>query len=193
MFLRAVALSLALLACGAQAQYKWTDPDGHVAYGDQPPRDAKHVEPLGQMGTAPQGSDALAQLPFEIRRAAKDFPVILYARTDCPPCEEGRAFLKAHAVPFAERTVGTREDIEAFRQLGGGERLPAIAIGRQILRGFEPSSWAEALADAGYPQGIPLPRDWQWSAATPLVPVPATTADSQTAAAPPAAGPADSR
>lgn len=174
MRLRAVALLWFFAACSAQAQYKWIGPEGQTGYGDQAPRDATHVERLGDVsrGTT-DDSDALAQLPYEIRRAAKDFPVVLYAMASCAICDEGRAFLKAHAIPFTERSIATREDIEAFRQLGGGEQLPAISVGRRIVRGFESSQWAEALTDAGYPQGIPLPGNWQWPAPKPLVPPPA--------------------
>jgi len=171
MRLRAATLLLLLAACSALAQYKWTEPQGQTGYGDQAPRDATHVERLGTMGSsAADLSDSLEQLPYEIRRAAKDFPVVLYAQASCPICDDGRAFLKAHAIPFSERTIATREDIEAFRQLGAGEQLPALAVGRRIVRGFESSLWGEALADAGYPQGIPLPNNWQWPAAKPLVP-----------------------
>ena len=167
---RAAALLLILAAFGAQAQYKWTESDGTIGYGDQPPRNATHVERLRTRATAADADDALAQLPFEVRRAAKDFPVVLYSLANCPPCDDGRAFLKARAIPFSERTVASREDIEAFRQLGGGEQLPALAIGRNLLGGFASSAWGEALSNAGYPQGVPLPGNWQWPAAKPLAP-----------------------
>jgi len=174
MRLRAFALLWFFAACSTQAQYKWTEPEGQTAYGDQAPRDATHVERLGDVSRGSADSaDTLAQLPYEIRRAAKDFPVVLYTMASCAVCDEGRAFLKTHAIPFTERSIATRDDMEAFRQLGGGEQLPAMAVGRRIVRGFESSQWSEALADAGYPQGVPLPSTWQWPAAKPLVPPPA--------------------
>jgi len=182
MRLPVLALLCIFAACSAQAQYKWIEPEGQTGYGDQAPRDAKSVQHLGDVsrGTT-DNTDSLAQLPYEIRRAAKDFPVVLYTMASCAVCDESRAFLKAHAIPFSERSIGTRDDMEAFRQLGAGEQLPAIAVGRRIVRGFESSQWAEALADAGYPQGIPLPSTWQWPAAVPLAPppspAPATTAE----------------
>jgi len=186
MFLRVVALLLILPAYCAQAQYKWTDRNGQIGYGDQAPKDAIRVERLGQMASGADAGDALAQLPFEIRQAARNFPVVLYASSNCPPCDDGRAFLKSHAIPFTERTIATRQDIEAFRLLGGGEQLPAIAVGRRILPAFDASAWGDALANAGYPQGIPLPRTWQWPAAAPLAPA--------APAAPPAAeGSADAQ
>jgi glutaredoxin len=166
-------LLLAAGALAAQAQYKWTDRDGQVSYGDQPAKDAEHVERIGAVsGPADVNSDALAGLPYEIRKAAHDFPAVLYAHADCPPCDTARAFLRARNIPYTERLINGPEDIEAFRKLGGSNTIPALSVGRQMLRGFEAGAWSEALASAGYPRDLPLPRDWQWAVATPLVPPP---------------------
>lgn len=184
-------LIAALLICpfaGAQAQYKWTDHDGVVSYGDQPAKDAEHVERLGNvLAPADAARDALGQLPFEIRKAAQEFPVVLYAREECPPCDAARSFLKSRNIPFSERSIGTREDLEALKKLGGASLLPSLSVGRQVLRGFETGAWSEALATAGYPRDIPLPRDWTWPPATPLAPPPPPLPPSDNNA-PPAAG-----
>jgi len=160
-------------ALAAHAQYKWSNADGQVNYGDQPPHDARNVERLG-VNAGSDVVDPAALLPFEIRRAARDFPVILYARGECGFCDDARAFLKARSVPFVERSVSTAEDVEAFRRLGGGDQLPAMALGRQMLRGYNAGTWSDALTSAGYPQGVPLPHGWQWPAPAPLAgPAPA--------------------
>lgn len=169
----ALALAALLVACGSvHAQYKWTDRDGHTGYGDQPPTDATAVERLANFSIRSDNGDALAQLPFELRRAVRNFPVVLYTRSECPPCDQGRAYLKSRNVPFAERQVASQADIEAFRKAGGADALPALGIGRQMLRGYESGAWSEALATAGYPQDVPLPRNWQWPAPAPLAPPP---------------------
>jgi glutaredoxin len=183
MLLRVAAFFLILPAFCAQAQYKWTERDGSVSYGDQPPRGALHVERLSPSSGASEAADPLIGLPFEIRRAAKDFPVVLYVHADCPPCDDARGFLKRRAIPFSERTVATAEDFAAYQRLGGGQQFPAVAIGRQLLRGYEPNTWSDALLGAGYPQGTPLPRNWQWPAPAPLVPPPAPAPDANAAAA----------
>jgi len=186
--LPALLLPLLLLSClTAQAQYKWTEGDGTVGYGDQPTAEARNVERIGAIGGA-LANDPLAGLPFEIRRVARDFPVVLYARQDCRVCDEARAFLRARAIPYQEKTVLSREDIDAFRQLGGGEQLPAASVGRQVLRGFDANAWSEALLGAGYPQGIPLPRGYQWAAATPLATRPPADTPGGTEPAPESAG-----
>jgi len=177
MYVRAFALLLALPAFGVHAQYKWTDSSGQVSYGDQAPRDALHVERLGDLAPAPDNSDALARLPYEVRTAAKNFPVTFYARPSCAPCDLARNFLKGRGIPFAERTVVSQEDVIAFQLLGGGDQLPTLAVGRQLLRGFETNAWSEALTSAAYPASSMLPQSWQWPAATPLA-APTTAADS---------------
>lgn len=179
-----LALSLALPYPSAHAQYKWIDRDGQVGYGDQPPGDARSIQ---RMVSAPVDSiDPLATLPFEIRRAARDFPVVLYTRNDCAPCDNGRTYLKNHSVPFSERRVVTAEDIEAFRKLGGGDLLPAVRVGKQLTGGFDAIAWADLLAVAGYPQGVPLPRNWQWAPATALAPAqPAASAPDTSSGTPP--------
>ena len=185
-----VTLLCALLCAPpcAQAQYKWTDRDGAVSYGDQPGADARNVERIGvTAGPADSGSEALARLPYEIRVAVHDFPVVLYAAPDCLPCDEARAFLKSHNVPFAERTVGSPEDLDAYQRLGGRKVIPAMTVGRQMLHGFEAGAWSDALAAAGYPRDLPLPRNWRWAAATPLAPPPPAPTDTMPNAAPDAA------
>lgn len=170
---RALALLLLLAGVCAQAQYRWVGADGQVNYGDQPPKDARQLEQLGPVNGVIDRPDAIFELPYEVRRAAQDFPVMLYARPECHVCDDARAFLKARAIPFAERSVITRADIVAFHELGGGDQLPALSVGRQMLRGYEPVSWGETLSVVGYPQGVPLPGSWRWPTPTPLAPTPA--------------------
>lgn len=172
-----VLMASLALGAGAQAQYKWTDSQGRVAYGDQPPKDARQVEKLAAVSAS--GGATLDNLPFEIRRAANDFPVVLYVGADCQPCTEARNFLKIHNIPFSERSISSQADVAAFKDLGGAKLLPAVTIGRQMLHGFEAGAWSGALLIAGYPRDVPLPRDWKWAEPVPLAPrAPAAASDS---------------
>jgi hypothetical protein len=176
MRVRHAILAALLLPCAALAQYKWVEPDGHVAYGDQPPHDARKVVRIDAASGPAVGPDALASLPFELRRVAQSFPVTLYTMTaqDCAPCASGRSFLRARGVPFQERTVNTERDQAALQALGGNGLLPALNVGRSFLRAFDPGPWQQALDDAGYPARSLLPAAWQWPAASPLAPLPPT-------------------
>jgi len=167
-----LAVVLAAFAAPAWAQYKWVDENGQASYGDQPPKDARKVERLDGVASAQQSDDPLSILPFEIQRAAKNLPVVLYARSDCPACVDARALLRGHSVPYVERTIATQEDIEAFHRMGGQDMLPVVSIGHELLRGFNLTMWNDALAVAGYPQGVPMPQGWKWPEPKPLAPPP---------------------
>lgn len=164
--LAALALAGALVA-PALAQYRWTAPDGSTAYGDRPPAGARNVQKVGG-GPAATASDPLQGLPFELRRAAQNFPVRLYTAPGCAPCDAGREALRARGVPFEERTVGSREDLDALLRLGHSGDLPLLTVGRQAQRGFEPRAWTSLLDAAGYPAASQLPRGWQGPAPRPV-------------------------
>lgn len=170
--LLAAAAMIAALAAPAAAQYRWLDADGRVHYGDAPPRDAKDVRALN-MRAAPAPAireDSARNLPFELRRAVERAPVVLYSAPDCQPCTLAAGLLRERGVPFAERTVTSPDDLQEFRRLSGGLRLPYITIGGQSQGGFNPEVWSSMLDAAGYPKGSVLPRSYQWAAPQPLVP-----------------------
>jgi glutaredoxin len=174
-------LLLALgLATAAQAQYRWTDANGRVHYGDTPPRDAKDVRPVSARSGQGAADGAQAALPFELRRAVDRSPVVLITGPDCAPCGAARDLLKNRGVPHTEKTVSTPADLDEMRRIAGSLRLPHLAIGGQAQSGFNPDVWSSLLDAAGYPRGSMLPRSFQWSAAEPLAraesPAPAATA-----------------
>jgi glutaredoxin len=135
------------------AQYKWVGPGGTVTYSDLPP-------PAGQSGARlgeppPRGEDPM---PAALRQAATRYPVVLYTTADCAPCQQARAMLSKRGVPFAERTVATAQDAEAFRRAGFADNsLPAVSVGRERSVGFEQSAWERLLDAAGYPKTSMLP------------------------------------
>jgi len=178
------ALMAITLAGAAAAQYRWVDAEGKVHYGDMPPRDAKDVRSLGlRPAPAPAGAETASNLPFELRRAVERAPVVLYTAPECQPCVPAAAMLRERGVPFTERTVTSPDDLQEFRRLSGGLRLPHLTVGSQVQNGFNPDIWSSLLDAAGYPKGSMLPRSYQWPSPQPLVP----PAKSEANAAAPAA------
>lgn len=170
------------LTANAQQVFRIVGPDGRVTFSDRPPAE-------GQAKTAPvvsmSGSNAAAaaadnNLPFELRTAATRYPVTLYSRPGCVPCDSGRAFLAGRGIPFQERTVTSQEDVEALTRLAGTPTLPFATIGAQQLKGFSEVEWSQFLDAAGYPRSSQLPPGYRQQAARPLV-----------VATQPAAAPAD--
>jgi glutaredoxin len=164
----AAALLAAPLATAA-AQYRWVDADGKVHYGDSPPRDARDVRALS-VRPGPAAGETAGGLPYELRRAVERAPVVLYSAPDCQPCVPAAALLRERGVPFVEKTVTSPDDLQEFRRVSGGLRLPYVTVGGQGQSGFNPDTWLSLLDAAGYPKGSMLPRSYQWPAPQPLVP-----------------------
>lgn len=168
----ALALTLALCPWATQAQYKVIDAQGRVTYTDRPvaPQGGRVVT-LGREDSpaiAP-GAAAVAALPLVLRQAVARFPVTLYTAADCGPCGSGRALLQQRGVPFNERLVAGNDAIDALQRLTGGRTMPSLAVGGQVLRGFQQTDWLATLDLAGYPQESQLPRSYANAPATPLV------------------------
>lgn len=164
------ALALAACTLPSHALFKVVAPDGSVTYTDRPPpASAGRQVPLGADAASGNASDALANLPIELRQTISRFPVTLYTSADCAPCESGRRLLQGRGVPFTERQVLDNDDAEALERLTGGRSLPSMTIGSQALRGFSEVDWQSYLDAAGYPRESRLPRGYQPPPATPLV------------------------
>jgi glutaredoxin len=178
------AVALACFALPGHALYKVVGPDGSVTYTDRPPAaSVGRPVPLGKDSPATEATNALANLPLELRQVTARYPVTLYSSTDCSPCESGRRLLRERGVPYVERRVLNDDDAEALNRLTGGRSVPTLTIGTQALRGFADGDWHSYLDAAGYPRESRLPRSYQQPQPTPLV-------ERQAESAPPAARPA---
>lgn len=180
------ALFLACAALPAHAIYKIVGPDGQVTYSDTPPPEGSQAKVRTvAAGSGPAGAPSLANLPTELRRAATQYPVTLYAAAGCKPCDAGRQLLRQRGIPFAEKQVGnTNNDVAAMQKLSGGTTLPVLVIGKQQLNGLTTADWQSYLDAAGYPRESMLPASYRPPAPTPLVP------PQEEAPPPPAAEPA---
>lgn len=153
-----VSLMAVATATPVLALYKVVSPDGKVTYTDQPPPDTKTTSTLPGRGASP--SSSTTGLPYALAQVVTKFPVLLYTREQCTPCDAGREHLKQRGVPFSEKTVNTAADATALQRLEGTTTLPVIRIGRQQLRGFAGSDWNSYLDAAGYPQQSALPSTY---------------------------------
>ncbi|MEZ5661015.1 MAG: glutaredoxin family protein [Burkholderiaceae bacterium] len=134
----------------AHAQFKWREADGRVSYGDRLPDHPVTVlrSPAGWKlpGAKAAKTDAKSdpRLPYELRELSRRYPVLLYTTSNCEPCTQARAHLNKRGIPFNEKTVQSRRDVEAFNALGlpegtgsarghGGrrpaDRLPVRTVG----------------------------------------------------------------
>ena len=125
----AVFVILALAAGTVLAQYKYTTPDGRTVYSDQPPpSDARNVQQRDFAAGA--STFDTTRMPYELRRAAENFPVTLYTSSQCAPCDEGRRFLNQRGVPFTEKTVNSNDDVAYMKshQLGNTAKVIEVHV-----------------------------------------------------------------
>ncbi|OGS91393.1 MAG: hypothetical protein A2Z95_08830 [Gallionellales bacterium GWA2_60_18] len=131
--------------------YRWVDEAGKVHYGDAPP---PGVQAETRRFPAANGDEGLS---YETRRARENFPVTLYIEDDtCGSyCQQARDMLNRRGIPFSEKKLVAKEEIEAFKKASGGDLVPSLSVGRRFLSGFDETRWNNELDIAGYPKTAP--------------------------------------
>jgi hypothetical protein len=130
--------------------YRWVDSSGKVYYGDVLPPNALQVE----VKKFPKDTSSNEYLPYETLRAKQNFPVTLYVGNGCGElCDQARGLLNKRGVPFDEKSLKTKNDIDAFKQLSGFDAfVPTLTVGKNFLKGYVESQWNSELDIAGYPK-----------------------------------------
>jgi glutaredoxin len=147
----------------AQQVYKSVDKNGRVTYSEVPPLPGSGDKLTGESAANPS-------LPYTLQQVVSRYPVTLYTTKDCGPCVNARLMLTQRGVPFAERTVSSNEDIDAFKKLNSENTFPLATIASQQLKGYQEDEWTKYLDAAGYPKSSTLPRNYRNAEATSLTP-----------------------
>lgn len=138
-------------ACATEL-YRWKDAAGIVHYSDKPVTDAQKLDT--RKFSAQSSTDKY--LPYATRRAQQNFPVTLYVSPDCGEvCQEARQLLKKRSIPYAEKTFGTKEELEKLKSITGKNIVPTLKIGKTTLYGLLAEQWHDQLDTAGYPKSPP--------------------------------------
>jgi arsenate reductase-like glutaredoxin family protein len=178
------AIAFALCNSPAQAQqvYRIVGPDGRVMFTDRAPDPSVSAQMVSTGAGPSAGTSNTAGLPFELQQVSRKYPVVLYTAGNCEVCNQARSLLTSRGIPFAEKTVNTPADIEAFQRLSGENSMPFATIGSQKLKGYNELEWSQFLSAAAYPEKSQLPASYKYAAAAPLVEPPK---DLSPASAPP--------
>jgi glutaredoxin len=147
----------------AQQVYKSVDKNGRVTYSEVPPLPNSGDKLTGESAANPS-------LPYALQQVVSRYPVTLYTTKDCGPCVNARLMLTQRGVPFAERTVSSNEDIDAYKKLNNENTFPLATIASQQLKGYEETEWTKYLDAAGYPKTSSLPRNYRNAEPTSLTP-----------------------
>ena len=157
----ALGLTLFVSVGSASAQiHKWVDANGKTHFSDKPP--PANVKPAPIKGST--GAAGGVSLPYALATATRNFPVTLYTGSPCASCDQGRTFLKARGIPFAEKTISTVEDQQKFKEATGATDLPVLLVGKAKSVGFQASGWTTMLNVALYPETKMLPASYQYPA-----------------------------
>lgn len=76
--------------------------------------------------------------------------VLLYTTRQCRHCQQAKAFLKQHGIPFSEWDVERNQRAWKEFQHLGGRGVPLILIGKQQIRGFDIQRLTKTLRQAGF-------------------------------------------
>ena len=145
---------LAVTPSGLQAGelLRWVDAQGKVHYGDIPPASATQLTTI----KSPAAAVPVENLPYATRRAQQNFPVVLYVADGCIEyCNQARDLLSKRGIPFSEKMLQAKEDIDAFKALSGSNSVPTLGVGKTFLKGFLAEQWHGELDIAGYPKTAP--------------------------------------
>jgi glutaredoxin len=157
-WLGALVLSCLGLAAGsasADKLYKWTDAQGNVHYTQQEPAPAEaKKQERRRFGDKP----ADVTLPYALQQAIKNFPVTLYTADCGDACTKAAAMLSERGVPFSEKNARESAAGEELKALTGKLEVPVLKLGSHVVRGWEETSWTQALDAAGYPRTAVIPR-----------------------------------
>ena len=144
-----------LVAVNAAAQvYRWTDEQGRVVYGNEPPADAKKTVVQDRINSYIDSySGPPKVLRVSARRAtppaAATAPVVMYATSWCPHCARARAYFAKNRIGYIEHDIEKDPAAHAEYKRLGGRGVPFIVHGANVMRGFSEKSFQTLLARNG--------------------------------------------
>lgn len=131
--------------------YRWIDKTGAVNYGDQAPSG-----PVIKIERIKLGSNVIdGQDSYVVKIATSKNPVILFSGDCGPLCANAKSLLDKRGVPYTLKDPQkNKTDAEALNELTGAMEIPAIKIGKEVIKGYQPAQWNSKLDVAGYPKII---------------------------------------
>lgn len=117
--------------CSAQGINKWVDENGRIHFGDRVPaeyRESATAVELKSINTVSVGA-----APEGLSQSGK---VVLYSTVWCPHCKRAKAYFSANGIGYTERDIEKSTTARREYKKLGGEGVPLILIGDQMMRGF---------------------------------------------------------
>jgi glutaredoxin len=127
-----------LMHTGAAAGdiHRWTDSEGNMHFGDQPPVavDSEIVKLRVNTYSSP-GIEALAEI-FQT-----DDRVVMYSASWCGVCKKAKRYFQDKGIGFTEHDIETSAQGRRDYNKLGARGVPVILVGRRRLNGFSAASF----------------------------------------------------
>lgn len=141
---------LLLLALTAQADpiYQWRDSRGHIVFGGRPPASA-HSSRV----TVRDNRVEADKLPYDVRQAMKQYPVVLFG-VDCgDACRLAREHLDRRHIPYTRRDPHQAADAAELFKRHHAIEAPVLFVGDlPPVSGYDAAAYDAVLDRAGYPR-----------------------------------------
>lgn len=142
-----LALSLSILSvflpCFGDDINKWVDENGRVHFGDKVPSEYQDVATAVELKSI--NTVSVVKAPAGLSQSGK---VVLYATEWCSHCKRAKKYFRKNKIAYTERDV--EKSVAAKREFKklGGQGVPLILVGEQMMRGFSEQRF-RALYDKG--------------------------------------------
>lgn len=130
-----LALLTAVVTTAPAEIYKWTDAQGNVHFGDQPPKSAAS-ETVTLNINSYQSVTIEPFEPFVSAPRSGGNSVVLYSTEWCGVCQRAKHYFKQNKIHFQEYDVENNEKGKTDFANLNGRGVPIILVGEKRMNGF---------------------------------------------------------
>jgi len=137
-----IALLLCLPLSASAEIFKWTDANGKVHFGDDPPSETKPQEVQVEINSYTQVTiEPSKTTPTATRNGTRS--VVMYSTPWCGYCKKAREYFKAHHIPYKDNDIESSASAKKTYDAFGGQGVPVIFVGRSRMNGFSEEGFHE--------------------------------------------------
>lgn len=127
--------------------YRWTDAQGRVHFGDEPPKQQGAQAEIVTLKN-PTVYDAPSWVEREVLSptdevAGKPKKVVMYSTEWCGVCKKAERYFRQKGIPFRKRDIDKSSSARKQYDRLGGRGVPLILVGKKRLDGFSPASFEQ--------------------------------------------------
>ena len=132
----AVILS-STLTCLAAEVYQWTDENGVVHFGDQPPPSGDYATRDIQINSY----NSVSVTDTAASAAASANKVVMYGTSWCTYCRKAKAYFHKNNIRYVEYDIEASAKARREYDKLGGRGVPVILVGDKRMNGFSVESF----------------------------------------------------